>query len=137
MSGSWAGDLAFRRAWYQDLFVRRKVRLSDGAVHEAIENQREFFMRYLCWLRDLHAGNQANDAFQVSLADATAFPSPGEPEQLADEKFGRLLGEAGRGRFSLEDLLRRMAFRGGGGARGAAGFGYFQRALYEECAYEN
>jgi hypothetical protein len=126
----WYATLPLRRAWYQDLFERRGIRLSEPVVQAAIRNQLEFFQHYLGWLKDLHAGH---GGFQVHLADASAFSKPESPDTMVDEKFGRLLRESERDAFSLEDVLRRLASPGSA-PRNAAGFGYFQRALWDACA---
>jgi hypothetical protein len=137
MQRTWYWTLARRRAWYQDLFERRGVRLGDAEVQLAIREQHEFFSYYLTWLRDIHAGNHADGAFKVRLADASAFATPESPESLVDQKFGQLMGEGGHAAFTIEDLLRRIASRNGFAAPNVSGFGYFQRALYEGCRNEN
>ena len=134
MEHGWYWTFPRRRAWYQDLFERRGVSLNDPEIQTSIEEQREFFIRYLGWLRDLHSGNGGHDGFRVNLADSTAFSRPESPDGLADEKFGRLLDEGGRVVLTLEALLRRMADAPAPRVKGAHGFGYFQRALFEACA---
>ena len=136
MEHKWYWTLPRRRAWYQDLFERRGVKLSDPAVQQAIHAQREFFVNYLCWLRDIHAGNSADQGFRVNFADSSAFLNPDAPASLIDEKFGQLVGEGGRAGLSLDDILRRIAIQGRFTGAHAEGFGYFQRALFEACEYE-
>jgi hypothetical protein len=134
MDHGWYWAFPRRRAWYQDLFERRGVKLNDPEIQKLIEEQREFFIRYLSWLRDLHSGNGGHEGFRVNLADTSAFSRPESPDGLTDAKFGRLVDEGGRS--SLESLLARMADSVAARAKGAHGFGYFHRALFEACADE-
>jgi hypothetical protein len=137
LNHTWYWTLERRRAWYQDLFERRKVKLKDPDITQAIDNQVEFCRSFLIWLRDLHAGNQAKAGFRVDLADASAIMDPESPEKFIEERFGGLMKESGRRSMSIEDILRRIASINTHTISDVAGFGYFQRALYEACAYDN
>jgi hypothetical protein len=132
---SWHLDRLRRRAWYQDLMERRGVDLSKAETNQLLQRHLQFFVAYLEWLRDLHAGNRAEGGFKVRLADATAFSTPEAHNTLLDEKFARLMAEQGLKPDRLEDVLRRLAACGPKAYADAAGLGYFQHALYDACGY--